>query len=346
MIQHMVRAHGLDPTRVFVTGLSAGGAMTSVLLATYPETFAAGAVVAGVPFGIAGNVHEAFAAMRDGARLGGKELGALVAQAAPAPPRLPRLAIWHGQADATVASRNAQALAHQWAAVHGLADQPDEVLARSGWTRSVWCAPDGETLIEMNLLAGLGHGTPVAAGGEDPIGQVAPFILEAGVSSSLEIARFWGLAPPNQARRLRPGPSPARRPSSHEPRSAASARASWRRSPRTCPTTCRSDRKGARSGWPAGVSSATVGRRPPAVHRGTCGLPVPREEGSLPVPSPDIGGLQIARELPSACSATSVCASVLGQAHAATRTPEILGHWGLLGGVSSALTESRAGLWR
>jgi hypothetical protein len=59
----------------------------------------------------------------------------------------------------------------------------------------VWRGPDGEARIEMNLLAGLGHGTPLAAGGDDPLGEVAPFMLEAGVSSSLEIARFWGLAP-------------------------------------------------------------------------------------------------------------------------------------------------------
>lgn len=199
MIQHMVQAHRLDPARVFVTGLSAGGAMTSVLLATYPETFAAGAVVAGLPFGLAGNVQEAFAAMHGGARLGSEELGALVAQAAPAPRRKPRLAIWHGRADRTVASSNAPALARQWAAFHGLAEQPDDVRARRGWTRSVWRSSDGETLIEMNLLAGLGHGTPLAAGGDDPIGEVAPFMLEAGVSSSLEIARFWGLAPPETA---------------------------------------------------------------------------------------------------------------------------------------------------
>lgn len=195
MIQHMLRTQELDPTRVFVTGLSAGGAMTSVMLATYPETFAAGAVVAGLPFGVAGNMQEAFAAMQGAARLGRAELGARVSQAAPAPPRRPRLAIWHGQADGTVASGNAPALARQWAAVHGLADQPDELLARPGWTRSVWRAADGETLIEMNLLAGFGHGTPLAAGGDDPIGEVGPFMLEAGVSSSLEIARFWGLAP-------------------------------------------------------------------------------------------------------------------------------------------------------
>jgi poly(hydroxyalkanoate) depolymerase family esterase len=196
MIRHLTRAHALDPARVFVTGLSAGGAMTAVLLAAYPETFAAGAVVAGLPFGVAGNVKEAFAAMRGGVRLSSQELGALVARAAPAPQRRPRLAIWHGQADATVACSNARALARQWAAFHGLSEEADEVQVRHGWTRSVWRSRDGEALIEMNLLAGLGHGVPVAAGGDDPIGEVAPFMLEAGVSSSLEIARFWGLAPP------------------------------------------------------------------------------------------------------------------------------------------------------
>lgn len=195
MIQHMVRAQGLDPARVFITGLSAGGAMTAVMLAAYPETFAAGAVVAGLPFGLAGNVQEALRAMRSATRLSGRDLGALVAGAAPATGRLPRLAIWHGLADGTVASGNADALARQWGAVHGLAEAPDEVFRRADWTRSVWRGRDGEALIESNLLAGLGHGTPLAAGGDDPIGEVAAFMLEAGVSSSLEIARFWGLAP-------------------------------------------------------------------------------------------------------------------------------------------------------
>ena len=196
MIQHAVKAHGLDATRVFVTGLSAGGAMSAVLLATYPEAFAGGAVVAGLPFGIAGNVQEAFAAMQGGTRLGSEELGALVARTAPAVGRKPRLVIWHGRADATVTTGNAPALARQWAAVHGLDEEPDEVRARGGRTRSVWRGPHGEVLIEMNLLAGLGHGTPLATGGDDPIGEVAPFMLEAGVSSSLETARSWGLAPP------------------------------------------------------------------------------------------------------------------------------------------------------
>lgn len=199
MVQHALRTHALDSARVFVTGLSAGGAMTSALLATYPETFAAGAVVAGLPYGLAGSVPEAFAAMRGGARVGSHELAALVTKAAPTPSRRPRLAIWHGLADRTVTSGNAPALARQWAAFHGLAEEPDDVRVRGGWSRSVWRAANGDPLVEMNLLEGLGHGTPLAAAGDDPIGETAPYMLEAGVSSSLEIARFWGLAPAETA---------------------------------------------------------------------------------------------------------------------------------------------------
>ena len=60
MVKKMVSDHGVDQTRVFVTGLSAGGAMTSVMLATYPDIFAGGAIIAGVPYGAAKNVQQAF----------------------------------------------------------------------------------------------------------------------------------------------------------------------------------------------------------------------------------------------------------------------------------------------
>ena len=63
MIAHMVSDHKLDPRRISVTGLSAGGAMASVMLATYPEVFAAGAIIAGLPFGIASNLREALNGM-------------------------------------------------------------------------------------------------------------------------------------------------------------------------------------------------------------------------------------------------------------------------------------------
>jgi poly(hydroxyalkanoate) depolymerase family esterase len=66
MVDKMKSTHGIDPRRVFVTGLSAGGAMTSVMLATYPDVFAGGGIDAGLPYGCANNQFEAFQCMMSG----------------------------------------------------------------------------------------------------------------------------------------------------------------------------------------------------------------------------------------------------------------------------------------
>ena len=66
MIGRMLADHDLDPARVYITGLSAGGAMTSVMLATYPELFAGGAILAGLPYRSATGAREALGTMTDG----------------------------------------------------------------------------------------------------------------------------------------------------------------------------------------------------------------------------------------------------------------------------------------
>jgi len=63
MIETFVMDKKIDRDRVFITGLSAGGAMTSVMLACYPEVFAGGAIIAGLPYGAASNVQQAFESM-------------------------------------------------------------------------------------------------------------------------------------------------------------------------------------------------------------------------------------------------------------------------------------------
>ncbi|HEX2559020.1 PHB depolymerase family esterase [Phenylobacterium sp.] len=200
MAAHAVETHGLDPQRVFVTGLSAGGAMTSVMLAAYPEAFAGGAIVAGLPFGIADNVQTAFGAMRGGRARSAAELGDLVRSAAPAAARIPRVTVWHGDADHTVNASNATEVAKQWVAAHGHGGEPDGVEKLQGRTRVTWRSPDtGEVLVESNIVPGRAHGAPLATLGAEGLGAAAPFMLEAGVSSTLEIARFWGIAPPAEA---------------------------------------------------------------------------------------------------------------------------------------------------
>ena len=191
MIASMVRAERLDPERVFVTGLSAGGAMTMAMLASYPELFAGGAVIAGLPFGVAGDVGQAFAAMHGGDFRSGAELAALLPLNPGATP--PRLMIWQGDADYVVAPGNAHAIARQWAVAQGLAEAPDETQITASRSRSVWRNPRGRIAIELHGLKGLGHGVPLATGGPAGLGKAAPFMLEAGVSSSREIAEFWGI---------------------------------------------------------------------------------------------------------------------------------------------------------
>ncbi|MDP2213541.1 PHB depolymerase family esterase [Phenylobacterium sp.] len=197
MTAHAIATYQLEPERVFVSGLSAGGAMAAVMLAAYPDIFAGGAIIAGLPYGVAGNVGQAMMAMRGSDRRDASALGALARGASPQGGRTPRVSIWHGAADHTVNPANAEASAGQWAWMHGLAVEPDETWSPPGRSHSVWRSPEGgQVMIEKHLIAGLGHGTPLAVDGPDGAGAVAPYMLEAGVSSSLESLRFWGLAPP------------------------------------------------------------------------------------------------------------------------------------------------------
>lgn len=194
MVERASRDHGVDPARIFVTGLSAGGAMTAVMLATYPEVFAAGAVVAGLPYGAALNVQQALESMFQGRSMPASELGDLVRAASRHRGPWPRLSVWHGSADAVVKPGNAEELVKQWRDLHGLAETPDARDTVDGQSRRVWRDADGRDVIEAFAIAGMGHGTPLAVGeGEAKAGHASPYMLEAGISSSHHVAAFWGL---------------------------------------------------------------------------------------------------------------------------------------------------------
>ena len=187
MIGTLVETHKLDASRVFITGLSAGGAMAAVMLATYPELFAGGAIIAGLPFGAAQNVRDALESMRSAPLRTPAQWGEAVRAASDYRGPWPRISIWHGALDTTVNINNAQASMAQWADLHGLSltDARQEMV--DGAIRLSW----GEQL-EVYTLPALGHGTPIAS---RDVGQPGPFILEAGISSTRRIAEFWGLKP-------------------------------------------------------------------------------------------------------------------------------------------------------
>jgi poly(hydroxyalkanoate) depolymerase family esterase len=194
MVTRMVGDHKIDSGRIFVTGISAGGAMTSVMLATYPEVFAAGAVIAGLPFGVARNVREALNGMLQSPSRPPSELGDLVRSASSHKGPWPKISVWHGSADRTVDPGNANEIVKQWLDVHGL---PAAVMSEGtvdGYPRQIWWNADGETVVESYTVTDMAHGTPLGvADSDEPYGMQGAFLIEAGISSSYHIASFFGL---------------------------------------------------------------------------------------------------------------------------------------------------------
>lgn len=189
MIAAVLRVHGLDRTRVFVTGLSAGGAMAMAMLATSPQVFAGGAIIAGLPYGAARTMPEAFDRMRGQGLPDAAAAAALVRDAAGDVARWPVLSVWHGDADATVDVANARAITAGWARLHGAVPAVGETVG--GHRRRVWRDAAGREVIEAFEIAGMGHGTPLG----DGLGTAGPYMLEVGISSTRRIAAFWGIAP-------------------------------------------------------------------------------------------------------------------------------------------------------
>jgi poly(hydroxyalkanoate) depolymerase family esterase len=194
MIARMVADRAIDPRRIFITGLSAGGAMTMAMLSSYPELFAAGAVIAGLPFGVARNVRDALLQMRMPAPRDGHELGHLVREASSFSGRWPRLSVWHGTADRTVHPDNADEIIKQWLDLHGLPLGPMAESDVDGYPRQVWWNADGETMVESYAITDMAHGTPLGVAENDKrYGKQGPFLIDAGISSSYHIAKFFGV---------------------------------------------------------------------------------------------------------------------------------------------------------
>jgi poly(hydroxyalkanoate) depolymerase family esterase len=142
MIERMIRVHGVDRRRVFITGLSAGGAMAGAMLATYPEVLAGGAIIAGVPYGSAKTLPEAFDRMRGYGGPSERELGDLVCQASAHAGPWPTVS-YDGTADTTVAPSNGREIASQWCAVHNLTAAPTRTETIGRHRRRIWADDTG-----------------------------------------------------------------------------------------------------------------------------------------------------------------------------------------------------------
>lgn len=195
MIDDVRRRHSISPDRIFVQGLSAGGAMASALLATYPDLFAGGHIVGGLPFGAAREAMTALSVMKSGAKRNPREWGDLVRAVTPELPRRPRIAIWHGTDDHVVNIVNAYASLNQWQDVYGLRSEDSRELTVGREKGLAWRDEDGRCLLEFLPIRDMDHGMPV---GRLPAGlsqDDRAFMLNVGLNAPAYIAEHWLDAP-------------------------------------------------------------------------------------------------------------------------------------------------------
>jgi poly(hydroxyalkanoate) depolymerase family esterase len=196
MVDRMQRDYEVDPQRIYVTGISAGAAMTMNLAADYPDVFAGAAPVAGIPFGCADGFLSALGCMWDLPAKDAVEWGAEVHSATDHQGPWPRISVWQGEADSAVDPANAKAIVSQWTNVHDIDSKPDEAHDLEGHVHRLYRNSSGRVLVESYRINGMGHGVPVDPGpgpGRDQCGKAARFFPDVGVCSSLRIAEFWGL---------------------------------------------------------------------------------------------------------------------------------------------------------
>ena len=194
MVRDVMARHAVDAERVYVAGLSAGGAMAAVLGREYPDVFAAVGVHSGLQAGAAHNVMGALSAMKNGAKPGAatQPTGNTGASLPPPP-----LIVFHGDADTTVHAHNAEQLIQAQltalAGAQGGAQHTVQAVHKGrspggrGYTRTVYALPAdtaGTVVAEHWLLHHTGHAW---AGGHAIGSHTDP----AAVDATAEMLRFF-----------------------------------------------------------------------------------------------------------------------------------------------------------
>jgi poly(hydroxyalkanoate) depolymerase family esterase len=196
MVDQMKADFSIDPARVFALGFSAGGAMAAVLLADYPDIFAAGGIASGVPYDCPSlTVNDVYNCMSPGTTMAAADWGQKVRDADSSwSGPWPRVSIWQGTQDQTVAFANSHELVKQWTNVHGISATPTRSDQVAGFPHDVYADRSGAIAVESYAITGMDHFFPI-----DPAhgcGSNGPGFADEHLCAAQRMVSFFGIAAP------------------------------------------------------------------------------------------------------------------------------------------------------
>jgi len=199
MINYLCENQTVDSNQIYITGVSAGGAMSVVMMALYPKTFRAGAPLAGGPYKAANNVFgAAFAMLGWVCRKPHKWAKRVRKQNPNYKGPYPRIVILHGRRDFVNNRGNARELTEQWAAINDISEKPSQSEKKFNGNKRVkkffYKNEAGEALIIRYVIKGLGHRVPIDQGKDkNKGGKQSLFSKDINFHSTYWLAKDMGL---------------------------------------------------------------------------------------------------------------------------------------------------------
>ena len=199
MIDYATEHYGVDTAQIYITGLSAGGAMGVAMMADYPQLFRAGAIYAGGAYKLATNPFIAMAAMEGWVLRSPSHLGDLVRAQNPGyTGSYPRMIVYQGRADLVVNRRNGMEIVKQWTDLLHISEHPTETIRRYTQVRSLerntFRDAAGREQVIYYRIRHMGHALPVYPGHCDTRGgHMLPFSANKKFFSTYRTAVDFGL---------------------------------------------------------------------------------------------------------------------------------------------------------
>jgi poly(hydroxyalkanoate) depolymerase family esterase len=196
MIDYMLKKYPADTNNIFIYGVSAGGAMTSIMMACYPDLFNTGCVVAGGPYMHGVGMKDAAAAIKNRTP---EDWADIVKKQNPGyTGEYPRLIIIHGDEDKIVNIKNAYKLVYQWTSLHKTDTIPDIIddsfPKYDHMERLVYTNEKGDAVVKFYRFFKIGHQLPVCPGDKNNEGgQIDLFTVKFDFHTTYQVAKDFGL---------------------------------------------------------------------------------------------------------------------------------------------------------